>query len=332
MDESKVFAFFHGIVTDASQNKRGLIVAIEGYAFSATLKSTDSVDPPSPKRVFQRLDELALLNSTFHDTELEKLSEDALMPAYGTIDVNEPTPEAYALKCGYARDRAIAYNKLKWATFGMKKVEGDDQEGEAMEDVYKQQEALKEQLAEIEQMIFANENPKEDTAEYNAAKRREFAQCGVHDRTLTLADNGAAVEVTFNQMHALVDDKANRTEGGITEEIGDNAFGRKAVSERDAKLGTEKFVSIVFPPHSHEVLVAAGVSQGGVRVSETQRCFPAWICIHGQTGAIEKLPSTKPTPFPNSMMVPCATTVLVEIASLLYEDNVYNPVLIQHEL
>lgn len=86
--------------------------------------------------------------------------------------------------------------------------------------------------------------------------------------------------------------------------------------DRMTKLGTERFISVVFPPHDHAELSAAGAVDGGVRVTATRCVHPAYVTVHNAKGCIESLPATDVERRPNSFMVSDAASMLHDLHAL----------------
>tara|TARA_Y100000817_G_scaffold308134_1_gene295423 strand:+ start:722 stop:1735 length:1014 start_codon:yes stop_codon:yes gene_type:complete len=59
----------------------------------------------------------------------------------------------------------------------------------------------------------------------------------------------------------------------------------------DARAGTEQFVSLVFPPADHALMVAAGGRSGSLAVQgdESKRRVPAFVTVHAADGAPQAL-------------------------------------------
>ena len=89
-----------------------------------------------------------------------------------------------------------------------------------------------------------------------------------------------------------------------------------ALEARQAKVGTERFVSFVFPPPDHSVLMAAGAVHSGLRTAKTQTVYPAYVTVHNAKGCIEALPATHVERRPNSFMVADAASMLYDLHAL----------------
>ena len=96
-------------------------------------------------------------------------------------------------------------------------------------------------------------------------------------------------------------------------------------------MGTERFVAFAFAPHNHEALVAANATGGGVRVDDSALAYPAYVTVHNSKGAVEHLPATATEAQPNSVVVPCAASLLCELHALSAKAG-RNHVLIAHAL
>jgi len=89
-----------------------------------------------------------------------------------------------------------------------------------------------------------------------------------------------------------------------------------ALKARQAKVGTERFVSFVFPPPDHSVLMAAGAVHSGLRTAKTQTVYPAYVTVHNAKGCIEALPATHVERRPNSFIVADAASMLYDLHAL----------------
>ena len=100
---------------------------------------------------------------------------------------------------------------------------------------------------------------------------------------------------------------------------------------RDSKVGTERFISIVFPPPNHALLVAANAADGGVRVTDAARAYPAYVTVHNSKGAIESMPATATEARPNSVIVPDAASLLYDLHALSMRCG-RDPLLLTHAI
>ena len=136
-----------------------------------------------------------------------------------------------------------------------------------------------------------------------------------------LASVKAAVGVKLRDAEAALMDGGSVVTSPITEILAcEIESGTPAPDEvradRMTKLGTERFVSIVFPPHDHAELAAAGAVNGGVRVTATRCVHPAYVTVHNAKGCIESLPATDVERRPNSFIVSDAALMLHDLHAL----------------
>lgn len=298
-DEQSLLKFVTGVCGAAALRGEGLIFAIEdGYATNTQAPVSD---------VFLRVDAEAAHHpaSTFRSKELAALLEDAVLPTVGVLNAEAEDAESWALKVGYARDRVIGYQRIKAAALHRACL------GDALATVRKE-------LHDCEENVMGKAGWHPAAEQYNMMKRTAWDQREDHDRTPSLMDNALATGINQAQLIGLA------TGNWTGEEEVDNAV-------RDKKLGTERFVSFVFAPSDHEVMVAANATGGGLRLDETTLVYPAYVTVHNSKGAIEHLPATAAEPQPNSVIVPCAASLICELHSLSSKAG-RNPVLVAHTL
>lgn len=298
-----LFEFVTDVCANASRNGEGLIMAIEdGYA-------AENAD------VFLRVDSVAAHHPecTFRNTELSELLEDAVLPTIGVLNVSANDAETWALQTGYARDRVIAYQRCKSSVLAAHSVAAT---------VDKQQQlaalptSVRGDLQGCEEHVMKGTAPVDvDAHQYTACKRTAWEARYQHDRTPSLMDNVEATGISRKQIDGL-------TTGAWDDE--DSAV-------RDQKIGTERFVAFSFAPSDHQALVAANATGGGVRVEESVMAYPAYVTVHNSKGAIEHLPATATEQQPNSVIVPCAASLLCELHSLSAKAG-RNHVLIVHRV
>lgn len=113
--------------------------------------------------------------------------------------------------------------------------------------------------------------------------------------------NATAISISRDEMTGLCNSDIASNE--LTPDLG-------------SKLGTERFVALVFASPSHEAMSAANASGGGIRVSESRLAYPAYVTVHNSKGAICALPATATEPRPNSVIVPCAASLVCRLHAL----------------
>lgn len=294
-ESNKLCSYYEAACALAAARCEGLILAIEdGYGYGYDHESRSASD------VFLSVDAVAAHNPecAFKNEELAELLEELPFPTVGTIDpadeAYEADAETWAVRSGYARDRVVAYAECK---AGALKANAIDATDERVADLRALPARVKEGLRRCEELV-ASSTPEERPvpALVHADKRAEWAERADEAQQPTLREarrvTGALIS-TIEAVDAAVDAAA-----------------------RDSKVGTERFISIVFPPPNHALLVAANAADGGVRVTDAARAYPAYVTVHNSKGAIESMPATAAEARPNSVIVPDAASLLCDLHSL----------------
>jgi autonomous glycyl radical cofactor GrcA len=308
--EPSLFHLVTQLCANAVANGDGLVLAVDdGYAMHPTPASD----------VFLRVDAEAAHNphSTFRNEQLGELLNDALLPTVGVLNASADDAESFALRVGYARDRVYAYQKIKDAALQAKSVEAT---AEVRLECTRRAEAVRKDLMATENKVMSGNSVRANMLEakdYNMAKRVAWDARHQPDRTPSLMDNVLATGLTRSQIVGLSTDKWE-----------DDA---PVAAECDAKLGTERFVALAFAPRDHEVLIAANATGGGVRIDDQRLSYPAYVTVHNSKGAIEHLPATEAEAHPNSVIVPCAASLICELHALSSKAQ-RNHVLIAHQV
>ena len=286
-----LFEFVSEVCATAARNGEGLILAVED-GYTAT--------PQSASDVFLRVDAEAAHHPecTFRNAELATLLDDALLPTVGVLNASSDDAEAWALRVGYARDRVVAYQRCKASVLA---AECTTVSAKARRDLATLPSNIHTDLMASEEHLMKSPAKGIECAnEYNADKRTAWEYRDQYDRTPSLLDNVMATCISRRQIEGF-------TGGQWVDE--DNAT-------RDQKLGTERFVSFAFTPADHVVMVAANATGSGVRIDESVMSYPAYVTVHNSKGAIEHMPATATEQRPNSVIVPCAASLLCELHSL----------------
>lgn len=298
----QLFDFVTSVCGNAAAQGEGLVVAIEdGY----------SVTPSSVSDVFLRVDSVAAHSPqcTFRNSALGALMSDAVLPTVGVLDASAQDAEAWALKVGYARDRVFAYQKIKSVAMQPGVREYDAECADVRKDLVSCEDHVMKKNSVLADML--------DTETYNKCKRTAWDARDQQDRAPSLMDNLMATGITREQIDGMAT--------GDWGECGEHA------ASRDGKLGTERFIAFTFAPPTNEVLVAANATGSGVRIDENLISYPAYVTVHNSKGAIEHLPATASESQPNSVIVPCAASLLCELHALSAKAG-RNHVLIAHAL
>ena len=302
---STLLEFLTDVCASAAKSGNGLILAIEdGYA----------MQPHPASDVFLRVDAEAAHNpqSTFRNGQLSALLDDAVLPIMGVLNPEVDDSESWALKTGYARDRVVGYQKVKAATLGARSVGADEA---ARNECEATAAAVRKDLYDCEENVMHRVGWQPSATGYTEAKRQAWNARGVPDRAPSLMDNVQATGITRAQIVGMYT--------GKWEDEGNAA--------RDQKLGTERFIAFAFAPDDHEALVAANATGGGVHGPNGLMAYPAYVTVHNSKGAIDTLPATATESRPNSVIVPCAASLICELHALSAKAG-RNHVLIAHQV
>jgi hypothetical protein len=279
------------VCASAARASNGLVLAVEdGYA-------ADAAD------IFLRVDAVAAHNpaSTFRNAHLSAMLDDAVLPIMGVLKDGADDGEAWALKVGYARDRVVSYQKIKACAMKFETPPA----------------SLRADLMSCEEHVMKGPQPSfAVAADYNSMKRTAWDAHLQFDRAPSLMDNTLASGISRAQIDALTGDKWDGADL-------DNAA-------RDVKMGTERFIAFAFAPSDHEAMVAANATGSGVRGEDCSVVYPAYVTVHNSKGAIEHLPATANESQPNSVIVPCAASLICELHALSAKAG-RNHVLIAHQ-
>ena len=300
--------FFTSVCAAAVENGEGVVVAVEnGY----------SMTPHPASDVFLAVDALSARNpdSTFRNGDLATLLDDAVLPTVGLLSASADDAESYALRTGYARDRVMAYQRCKSAALAACTKSASESDVARLRALPV---SVREDLVSCEQHVMKRTGEAAEAAQhYNAAKRSAWNASMQFDRALSMMDNADATGISRQQIVGLA-----------TGEWNDN---HADVAESDDNMGTERFVSFVFAPPDHKALAAANATGGGVRCSESRIVYPAYVTVHNSKGAIDHLPATATEQRPNSVIVPCAASLLCELHALSTKAG-RNHVMIAHKI
>lgn len=319
MADADASLFYASRCHAAAAGGKGLIVAIERGAaidddtplVTATCDALASKQPPC----------------TFFSSELDALIpkevDGAGFPAVlteGRLDMEDEeawstSPDMWALRMGYARDRVIAYAQIKAALMARKNLTTSPElEGELARLWSKVQAQLRETEIGIASMPTKS---REKPADIHSAWRSEWVRAsaeleGAHKQQPTLRRTPLVTGLTATELTAMIADPLLKRD----ETLEASAGTLERMAERDAAIGTETFVSFVFPDASHEWLQAAAATGSGL-ATERGVAFPAYVTMHNPTGVINSY-AQPPCggKCPNSFIAPDAAALLSKIHSL----------------
>jgi hypothetical protein len=205
--------------------------------------------------------------------------------------VGELDPKDHAMRNGFARERVMAYAECKASLMQAHALSSGSQEQEQLLSVPSN---VSTRLLEAEAVLMSGMPVTPTQIDEIAASQIEYATF----------NNGKVVVPPMEAEQQL---------------------------ERQSKMGTEKFISFVFPPHDHSELAAADAVKGGLRITDTDHAYPAYVTVHNAKGCIEALPATSTEQRPNSFIVGDAAAMLQELHALSRSAN-REHVLITHSL
>lgn len=326
--EEHLRLFFESRVVAAAQRSTGLILAIDHGATSSASSTADaSVD--YIQQVALRLCHDALRDNSecaWHSDELERLVplDQGDGTGFGTVPVSghhvpaktvKDMPDwVWAISMGFARDRVIAYARVKAAMLNMSNISSSPELQEELLRVWGRANAdlratevglkgrtLTAPLMELRALRTQWLRTGEDVQ--NATRQ----QPTLH--RMPVVTGMTAEEITARAADPLLEDKA-------TFEQGETTLG--SVEARDSLMGTETFVSFVFPASDHEEMYAAASGPAGLQTGERAYKMPALVTLHNTMGAVAPVASclTEPKPY-NVYFTADAATLLAELHSLI---------------
>lgn len=322
---NKLRFFFEGQVAAAVTRRTGIALAIDNGVYSARAGTADDID-----EVAQRLCREALKapDSAWYSEELERLIprdyEDATgfpyVPTVGEVDKGEQAfqePWCWALKMGYARDRVIAYARVKAALLDVHNLSSGPELHTALFRVWGRANAG---MRDLEQTLKApRATLRTDPAVEIHAQRTQWERLSedmqnAQRQQPTLLRAPLVTGLTAREVAARATDPFLEREATYAA----GAETRKLMPERDALMGTETFVSFTFPSTDHGELYAVGASAAGVRVGDKEHKMPALVTLHNPTGALEPLATRLGNGHPfNVFMTNDAATLLTDLHSLI---------------
>lgn len=327
-EEQKLRRFFEGQVVGAVTRRTGLVLAIEEGTTYNKNRGLDNIGEVAQWLCRATLD--APDGSAWHSTELESLvplgeadgTGFPIVPVVGEVGRSEEDCKqawCWALRMGYARDRVIAYARVKQAMLDVHNLSAGPELHTALFRVWDRANAG---LREVELALKASRTaPRADPAAELNAMRTQWARTGedvqnAQRQQPTLRCAPLVTGLTAREVGARAADPFLEKE----ETFAVGAETLALMPERDALMGTEIFVSFTFPATDHEELHAVGADVGGVRTDENERRMPALVTLHNATGALESLAiclgATKPF---NVFMTHDAAALLAKLHSLIVE-------------
>lgn len=322
--DAQLKEYFGALCASATTRRSGIVMAIEDGA-----TSTDEFDQVN--QVTQVLWKAASdsSESAWTSKELARLvpldePDSDGFPQVPTVNQVQPCepgekmePWCWALRVGYARDRVIGYARVKQAMFDVLNLTSSPETQTAMFDIWARVNAtLRTHERGLSQVRSAERTaPEVDLRSQRAVWTKASKEIANAQRQQpTMLHTPLVTGLTAREIGAMAADP-----GLLQAET--HAVGRATpalMEARDALMGTETFVSFVFPAAAHVEMHAVGATDQGVHIgNETFKC-PAMVTLHNATGAIEPLCKVVGAPCASNVYVTNdAAALLVELHSLI---------------
>jgi hypothetical protein len=300
--EVQLQRIFQGLCAAAATRQTGLVLAIEDGSSGAM---GDRV-----KDVAQVLWDAATNSDAAASWSSEELTQ--LIPLGGDRDPSgfpyvpvmgeAPAskqgvlePWCWALKMGYARDRVIGYARIKQAMLDASNLSASPEVQTAMFRVWgrvnSELRAHEHSLEKYERDLYEERvAPRAEPADEIQAQRAQWTAASrsagsAHRQQPTMLRSPLVIGFTSREIDALARDTKLEREDAFSAA----ASSADEMGARDALLGTETFVSVVFPARDHREMHAVGAATEGVRVGDDDYRMPAMVTLHNATGAIEPI-------------------------------------------
>jgi len=278
-------ALYTRLCVSAARRRTALVLAIE-----------DGARGVGKSNVLQCLTETALARdaeSAFYSIELAELvplrAADEVVPTEGVPHEGDGSVGTWALKMGYARDRVVGYNRIKAAMLDVHNLSAGPEMQVELFRVWGRVNGL---LRTTEAGLVKRTDTVVDSvplALHAKRKHWERAALNVPDaqrQQPKLLEAPAMLGYTAEELQALAADPELANEATAAAGRLDEA----ATAARDAKMGTELFVSVVFPAVDSRQLAAAGAVDGLLETGgATGVATPGMVTMHNATGAVVML-------------------------------------------
>ena len=326
--DEQLLQWFRAVAAAAATRRTGIILAIDG---GSSMDEHDDIEKVAQKII---TDAAASPAAAWASGELKGLvpddkSTDPLdmpyVPTVGEAPEGKESwrvPWCWALRVGYARDRVIAYARVKAAMFEVHNLSSGPEVQAAMFRVLDRASAL---LRTHDDSLKNGDpdsrpRPEEEIKSQRLQWLRAAAELPNAQRQQpTMIRSPAVTGLTAREVEAIASDP------GFDDP---NTFAicqatAEIIDARDALMGTETFVSFVFPARDHREMHAVGAADQGVRVEphgviEGHHKYPAMVTLHNATGAIENiLPKEGVSQASNVFVTNDAATLLKDLHSLI---------------
>jgi hypothetical protein len=192
----------------------------------------------------------------------------------------------WALRMGYARDRVVAYGRVKAAMLRVHNIDATPEMQRTLFDVY---DVVRHELQAVERSLAQSTGQQRMLPEaMHKTLRERYALQAAHVgeaqmQQPTLRQTPVVLGHTMREITALsIDPLASRE---FTRRVG--RIERENALWRDRDIGRETFFSFVFPNEAHEVMMAAAATGTGIESSDaTPPRYPALVTMHHVTGCV----------------------------------------------
>lgn len=318
-----LYAMYAQLCASAARRRTALTLAIEdglvavGDAGDTVGRVEDSVVAAANERAGESAFESAELRDLIPSERdaygYPKVPTDGVLPT----PLLEGAPDwEWALRMGFARDRVMAYACVKAAMFDVQNLSsGPEMQTEQFKvrdraDAWLREEELKLGRRGAENTDVGHV-AQEIRAIRQAWERTALDVPDAHRQQPSLRGLPMMLGYTSGEIEALAGDPEIRQYDTVKA----GHLSKEDLAARDVKIGTETFVSVVFPASDNRQLAAAGAVDGAVVLSETSYVTPGMVTYHNVRGAIKPL-NLKTGGGANAFVTPDAAEVLARAHAL----------------
>ena len=325
----------------ATERKQSMIVAIpDGAAASGASEVLLFLQKEAAKHAESAVRSLVLdqLVAPHQGGVTAKVHEEyPHVPCVGQVVEDSDAPWCWALKMGYARDRVIACARVKAAELARGNLGACDEERAELADVARRErDVLRRAETDLARPRVGQPPRTPPSLEINT-KRIKWARASAdlsdaHRQQPTYLGSPVVLGWTAREIDAWAADP--ELTNPATLELAAKETAREEALKRDAKMGTETFVSLVFPDADHRWLRAAGATGAAIQTDERALQFPAVVTFHNATGALHAFPwpvDKGPEDARNAYVTADAAGLLAEVHTLIArEGGGSNYLLLEH--
>lgn len=321
--------YFEGLAAGLATRGKALIMSIENGT------DTDLIDlrqylmrlaakEPEQALFLQQLDTLVARGDEYVPTAGIVPSYLTREEAYQIDGSNANEPWVWGLRMGFARDRVMAYSRVKAALLDRDNVTIAAEVDDVLKSVYSRaQSRLRETEKNLKKCTGKN---LEDPFVSTHVKRTKWARVAQHipgamRQHPSLLQLPVLQGLSSNETTALALDPRLALKDTI--KAAAEANHTSHIGRRDLKIGTEFYISLTFPSMEHAELVAAGAQGASMGVGPRNAVHtPALVTMHLPTGCIcDFLPGADGERAPNAFFTSNAAEVLSEVHTLCHIAN-----------